>query len=198
MIVGVTGGVGSGKSTVAVMLAERGAEVVSLDTIGHELLADAEVKAAIREEFSGGVFRAAADEISRERLAKVVFSDPREIERLNRIVHPRMAEKVRTLAKIFAERGGDAVLVIEGSLVVELGLDDLCDRLVLVDAPPELRHARAEKHRGWPAGEGARREAAQQPLEGKRQIADTVIDNPDSTEDLRKKVTHFWEEIHHG
>jgi len=198
VVIGVTGGVGSGKSTVAKMLGELGAEVVSLDQIGHELLSDARVKEEIRSEFSSGVFRAAAEEVNRERLAKVVFSDPREIGRLNRIVHPRMVERVRESVERFMASNPEGVLVVEGALVVELGLDELCDRTLFVDAPAEVRYSRAESARGWDPGEAARRESAQQPVEKKRQIADTVMDNPGDTNQLNEKVLDFWEEIHHG
>ena len=198
MVIGVTGGVGSGKSTVAAMLGELGAEVVSLDRIGHDLLDDAEVKDRIRQQFSSGVFRTAAGgQISRDRLAGVVFSDRRELDRLNAIVHPRMVERVRAAAERF--RGADArgVLVVEGSLVVELGLGDVCDRLVFVDAPAETAHSRCEQARNWPAGEAARREAAQHPVENKRQIADTILDNSGDANQLSQKVKDFWEEIRH-
>ncbi len=198
MIIGLTGGVGSGKSAVAGILRELGAAIVGLDEIGHELLDVPEVKDELRDAFSSGIFRTAASEsISRKRLGKLVFGDPREIERLNAIMHPRMRDRVA--ARVEKHRAsGTGVMVVEGALLYELDLAKLCDTVWLVDAPREMRFKRAENAHGWPEGDAARREAMQRRVEDKRQSADTVIDNSGDHNKLEERVRSLWEEIQHG
>ncbi len=94
VVVGVTGAPGSGKSAAAASLGRLGARVVALDEIGHELLRDEPVREEIRDTFSTGVFRIMDGEVSREKLGKLVFSDSEELRKLNRILHPRMVERV--------------------------------------------------------------------------------------------------------
>jgi len=197
IVVGVTGGVGSGKSTVAGMLARLGAELVELDGIGHELLGDRAVRAELRRGFPEAFEGSPPDEVARRRLAERVFADARELERLNRVIHPRMKDEVRRRVGIFRAGAKGGVMVIEGSLVLELGLRDLCDRLVFVDAPEDIRFARAEAFRGWGPGEARRRENAQASLESKRGAADAVIDGSGSRENVERQVRRLWEEIQH-
>ena len=136
IVIGLTGAPGSGKTAAAAVFGELGAKVIALDKIGHELLGDSGVRGEIREAFSSGVFRIMDGQISRRKLADVVFENPEDLGRLNRILHPRMSARVRAEVEALRKGGSDRTpaLVIEGALVFEMGLAELCDHVVLVKA----------------------------------------------------------------
>ncbi len=214
------GAPGSGKSAAAAVLAELGAKLLALDAIGHEILKLEEVVEEVRRTFSSGVFRILDGEVSRKKLADVVFEDRGELDKLNRILHPRMVERVRseierwrraairndlTLAQASGSAEarptgrqvgdeGEAALVIEGALVLEMGLDELCDHVVLVCAPREMRLERVARTRGWDDSELARRERVQQSEETARARADAVIENASTLEQMRRSMEALWEE----
>lgn len=197
LVIGVTGAPGSGKSTAAAVFAEFGAKCLALDAIGHELLKREEVTEEVRRTFSSGVFRILDGEISRKKLADVVFEDQGELDKLNRILHPMMVERVRSEIERWRREGadeGEAALVIEGALLLEMGLDKLCDHVVLVCAPRETRLERVARSRGWDESELARRERAQQSEEAARARADAVIENASTLEEMRQRVKALWEE----
>ena len=196
-VIGVMGAPGSGKSSVAAVFAEFGAKRLALDAIGHELLKRKEVTEDVRRTFSSGVFRILDGEISRKKLADVVFEDQGELEKLNRILHPMMVERVRSEIERWRRQGedeGEAAFVIEGALVLEMGLDELCDHVVLVCAPRETRLERVARSRGWDDSELARRERAQQSEEAARARADAVIENASTSEEMRHNIRALWEE----
>lgn len=195
VVVGVTGAPGSGKGAAAAAFGRLGARVASLDEIGHELLEDAPVREEIRATFSTGVFRIMDGEVSREKLGALVFSDPGELRKLNSILHPRMVERVR--AEIAGWRdspGGGPAFVIEGALLVEMGLADLCDHVVLVRAPREERLRRLGRTRGWSEEELARRERAQLGDEARAAGVEVVVDNESTLGDMERKLEALWEE----
>ena len=224
-VIGVMGAPGSGKSSAAAVFAELGAKRLALDAIGHELLKREEVAEEVRRTFSSGVFRILDGEVSRKKLADVVFEDQGELEKLNRILHPMMVERVRSevehwrraatsgsaeappaqrpgqlaaAARRAAEAGregaDETALVIEGALLVEMGLDELCDHVVLVCAPRETRLERMARSRGWDDAELARRERVQQSEEAARARADAVIENASTLEEMRHSIKALWEE----
>jgi len=196
-VIGVTGAPGSGKTLVGRMFAELGAELVSLDAIGHELLDDDDVREEVRRCFTSGVCRIFDGSISRSKLAEVVFADPAEIGKLNRIMHPRMVERVKEKLARWrdaAPKEGPRAFVIEGALLMEMGLADLCNRVVLVTAPREERLARLSRSRGWDEEELARRERSQLGEGARRARADTVVENAADIDEIRHRVKALWEE----
>ena len=196
LVIGVTGAPGGGKTSVAEAFVALGAKMVSLDAIGHELLRDGGVREEVRGTFSTGVFRVLDGEVSREKLAGVVFSDPDELEKLNRILHPRMVARVRSELERWRTDPGDessGAFVIEGALLLEMKLDKLCDRVVLVTAPREVRLSRLRRSRDWDELELVRRERAQMDENSRRERADAVIENASSTDEMRLKVKSLWE-----
>jgi len=195
-VIGVTGAPGSGKTLVGRVFAELGAELVSLDAIGHELLEEDEVREEIRRTFSSGVCRILDGSISRRKLAELVFADPVELEKLNRIMHPRMVERVKARLAEWraAPKEAPRALVIEGALLVEMGLAASCDRVVLVTAPREERLARLSRSRGWDEDELARRERSQLEEGARRARADTVVENAADIDEIRHRVKALWEE----
>ena len=195
VVVGVTGAPGSGKGAAAAALGRLGAKVCTLDEIGHELLREAPVREEIRGTFSTGVFRIMNGEVSREKLGGLVFSDPDELEELNRILHPRMVERVKSdLAAWRESPDAEPVFVIEGALVMEMGLADTCDHVVLVRAPREMRLERLARARGWADEDLARREGAQLDDDARAGRADDVLENASTLGDLDRKLKALWEE----
>ena len=197
LVIGVTGAPGSGKTLIGRMFADADGIVVSLDAVGHELLTESEVCDEIRRTFSSGVCRILDGEISRRKLAGVVFADAAELEKLNRILHPRMVERVEArLAEWRASepKAARPALVIEGALLIEMGLAPLCDRVVLVTAPLETRVARLSRARGWDEAELARREGAQLDDDARRAHAHAVIENVTDIDEIRHRVKALWEE----
>ncbi|MEX2186555.1 MAG: dephospho-CoA kinase [Pirellulales bacterium] len=202
-VIGILGGVASGKSQVTRMLAELGCGVLDADRAGHEVLREIEVKKAIRDRWGEGVFNADG-EVDRRAVAKIVFASPlaestkRERTRqvnderrfLERLTHGRISAALRRQADELIAAGRVKAIVLDAALLLEAGWDGMCDALVFVDAPQDDRRRRAAT-RGWSDTEFAAREAAQESLEAKRRRADFEIDNSVDLETLRDNVEQF-------
>jgi len=192
ILVGLTGGIGSGKSTVSALLAARGADVIDADAIVHELQAPGQpVLAAIVERFGADVL-AADGSLDRAALADLVFTDDAALAGLNAIVHPAVgAEIARRLEE--AARG-DGVVVLDVPLLVESGRDDMA-ALIVVDLDPEVAVRRLVEHRGMSEEDARNRIGRQASREERLAKADLVIDNHGSPEDLEAEVDRAWEWI---
>jgi dephospho-CoA kinase len=196
--IGLIGGVASGKSRVARMLAELGAGVLDADQTGHAVLAeDAEVRAEMRKRWGDAVF-AADGSVDRVAVGKRVFAldSLGEANRrfLEGLLHPRIRRRLESERDQFVAEGRAAV-VLDAPLLLEAGWGKaLCDTVLFVDAPPEVRLARA-RSRGWSEADFSRREAAQWPIEEKRRHADVVLQNAGSEADLRQSVMQFWNKL---
>jgi dephospho-CoA kinase len=192
VLVGLTGGIGAGKSTVARMLAERGALVLDADAAAREVVEPGtEGLAEVVAQFGGGVL-GPDGALDRAALAAVVFADPQRRAALNAIVHPR----VRTwMAQRTADAPEGSVIVQDIPLLVESGLTGLFDLVVVVDAADSVRTARLVRDRGMAEDEAAARIAAQAPRERRLAAADVVIDNEGTTEQLAAQVSALWERI---
>jgi len=192
-VIGLVGGVASGKSLVARQLAELGAGLLEADRAGHEVLGLPEVEAAARARWGERVF-GPDGRIDREKLAEVVFAPPpggtAEREFLEELTHPEIGRRVvRQAAGLAAS--GIRVAVLDAPLILEAGWDKLCSRLLFVDAPRRARLARAVA-RGWTEEEFAAREAVQLPLDRKRRLADLVVDNSGSPGQTWARLERLW------
>jgi dephospho-CoA kinase len=185
-VVGLVGGIGSGKSRVAEALARRGAVVVAGDPAGHEALRQPEIKAAVRDRWGDGVF-GADGEVNRRALGKVVFADPAELRALESVVFPWIGRRLREQLAEARVRPGVAMVVLDAAVMLEAGWNNACDRVVYVDAPREIRLARV-RQRGWTEADLNAREAAQMPLDEKAARADLTIDNGGSPEQLERQL----------
>jgi dephospho-CoA kinase len=200
-VVGLTGGIGSGKTTVARLLAELGAVVIDADAIVHELQARGSPLLGEIASAFGEQFLTPAGDLDREALGALVFRDPQARERLNALVHPRVgAEMLRRLAS--ARERGAALVVLDIPLLFEgrragTGTASLVplDATVLVYAPEELQVERQVQRDGRARDEALRRVRAQMPLEEKKALADVVIDNSGSREETERQVRRFYESI---
>lgn len=191
IVVGLVGGIASGKSTVAKLLAERGAEVIDADALAHRELEREEVRDRVAAEFGREVLDAAGRAIDRKALGKRVFGDREALGRLEAIVHPGV---LRALDQAIEGGGTGRVVVLDVPLIAETGALARCDEVLFVDASREVREARAREVRGWPAGELERREAHQQPLGEKRARASFIVRNDGDLAETRAQVERFWEE----
>jgi len=177
-IIGITGGVACGKSSVAALFEQAGARRLDADRLGHEVLTDPETIAAIRDTWGSAAFDAQG-KVDRQRLAAIVFAPPPEGPRnraiLEAISHPKIAALLEKRAAE-AEADGCRWAVIDAALLFEAGWNRRCSLVVFVEAAPEVRRNRAAA-RGWSEEQFLAREAAQWPPERKRALADVVIDN---------------------
>ncbi len=140
-VIGLIGGIGGGKSAVARLLADRGSAVIDADAVGHALLEDPAIRARIEERFGAGVLEAspAADgavpRVSRRALAGIVFADASALRDLEAILHPAMRDHfLRSITRLVRD-GGRPCVVLDAAVLLEVGWDDLCDRIIFVDAP---------------------------------------------------------------
>lgn len=189
ILVGLTGGIGAGKSTVSARLAERGAVIIDADAITHELQRPgAPVFEAIVERFGPGIV-APDGTLDRPALAAIVFNDPDELAALNAIVHPAVgAEMMQRLA---AEAGSDHVVILDVPLLVESGRSDMAGTVV-VDVPPEVAVDRLVRQRGVPEEDARARMSRQASRSERLARADRVIDNSGTRDDLEVQIEDLW------
>jgi len=190
-VLGLTGNIGSGKSTVARLLAARGVPVVDADQIAREVVQPGRpAHREIAERFPGVIGPDGA--LDRKALAALVFNDSREREALNQITHPRIAEEVSARLGALAS-AGRPLAVYEAALIVENGLHRGLDGLIVVTAPEEAQIARLKARDGMSEAEARARIAAQLPAADKLRHATYVIDNQGSEADLAAQADRLLE-----
>jgi dephospho-CoA kinase len=189
ILIGLTGGIGSGKSTVSARLAELGARVIDADAITRELQEPGtEVFATIVDRFGEGVV-AEDGTLDRPALAAVVFADPEELKALNGIVHPAVGVEI---AERLAEAAGtDDVVILDVPLLVESGRDDMA-ATVVVDLDPEEAVRRLVEHRGFTEDDARARIRRQASREDRLAKADRVLDNAGTVAELLAQVDALW------
>ena len=189
ILIGLTGGIGSGKSTVSARLAELGARVVDADAIVRDVQAPGtEVFAAIVERFGDDVV-AEDGSLDRPALAARVFNDTDELKALNAIVHPAVGVGIAEALAAAAET--DDVVILDVPLLVESGRDDMA-AMVVVDLDPEIAVARLIEHRGFTEEDARARMSRQASRDERLAKADKVLDNHGSVEDLLAQVDALW------
>jgi len=195
-VIGLVGGIGSGKSEVARLLAAAGCLVCDSDALAREALRDPAIRTRLLDRWGsrGGEGVIGADgAIDRRAVAGIVFDDPAERAFLESLTHPWIEAKRRT---IFASAVPSTVAcVIDAPLLLEAGLGAQCNAVFFVDAPRSTRLERVMRSRGWPEAELARREAAQLPIEEKRRRATVVLDNDGDRDALRSQVEEALEDL---
>jgi len=192
-LVGLTGGIGSGKSAVAVLLAEHGAHVIDADKVAREVVAaGTSGRDQIVAEFGAEVLGEDGS-LDRARLAEIVFTDPQARQKLNAIVHPLVAER---LAATLAQDGSDGVVVYDVPLLVEGSVQDRhdFDLILVVEAPEQVRIERLVRNRGMTEGQIRARMASQASDEQRRAVADVVIINDGDRGELSAAVEDVWRE----
>ena len=194
-LLGIIGGIGSGKSTASELFRQSGVAVISADDIGHQVLLLPDVKNAVRERWGSNVF-GMDHEIDRRKLAAVVFADKQELVTLKSLTHPLIAEEVDRQREE-CERGGVPLCLLDAPLLLESDWDHMVDQIIFVSAPAAERWDRV-KSRNWSKVEWQQREAVQLPVEEKARRADIVLDNSGDVEDLRIQVEQIVRNLLHS
>lgn len=192
LVIGLTGGMGTGKSVVARMLRKLGAAVVDADETGHEAyLPGTDGWRAVVKAFGRGIL-SPDDTVDRKKLGALVFNEPKALMRLNAILHPRMYDMMKErLAQL--EGQGTKVAVLDAAVLIETGWDKLADEVWVVTAPAETVVERL-KQRGHLDEQSIRARVRTQPTQGERvKHADVVIDNSGSVEALERRVKELWD-----
>jgi dephospho-CoA kinase len=189
-VIGLVGGIGSGKSTVAEELEMLGCVVVDSDRSAREILTRPEIKGILTGWWGAGILDGDGN-VDRREVARIVFAEPAERERLEGVVHPLIRQERDELIDRIGEAGG-GVVVVDAPLLFEAGVDKECEAVVFVDAPREVRAARVSR-RGWDAQELGRREAAQMPLDEKKRRSTYVVVNDGTREELHERVVEMVE-----
>ena len=187
LVVGLAGGVGSGKSTVAGIFIKEGARGIDADALGHRVLDLPRMRAALARDWGTGILR--DGRVDRAALARLAFRSRKDVARLNRRVHPEILREIRR--RISRARGW---VVLDAALLFETGADAMCDKIVFVSAPRALRERRT-RSRGWSPGELARRERFQFPVSYKKKKADYVIDNTGPKSRTEEQTRRICDEL---
>jgi dephospho-CoA kinase len=193
-VIGIIGGIGSGKSAVARQFADLGCAIIDADAIGHELLDDRQVLDELRRRWGDGIFDDAG-RVDRASLADIVFQTRGELDALNGILHPRIgAEMARAVSEA---RGDDSVdaIVLDAALLMEAGWDALCSCVIFVDTPEPERLRRVSSQRNWDPENWESREKMQISLDIKRSRCDYLIDGSSSVSHLREQVRKLYPRI---
>lgn len=189
--IGLTGGIGSGKSTVAQLFAQLGAHIIDADAVARDIVAPGtEGLHALVEEFGPGILSPDGT-LDRAALAQVVFADDSARAQLNAITHPRIAART---AELMAQLPEDAVVIHDVPLLAELGLQGAYQLVVVVDAPDEIRVERLVD-RGLDEADARARIAAQASRDDRLAIADVVIDNSGDLASLTEQVQKAWPRV---
>ncbi|MCZ6688027.1 MAG: dephospho-CoA kinase [Planctomycetota bacterium] len=191
MIVGMLGGIASGKSTVAHIFGDLRGVVIDADEIAGSVLQEEAVRKRVRDELGAEVL-GPDGLVDRGAVSRIVFDDPSRLEALNGIIHPPVGRIID--ARIQDLKGSD-IAVLDIPLLLESPYADRPHLFVFVEATEERRTDRAQRNRGWSAGEVARREKRQALLDEKRERADLIIKNNGSIEELRDEVAGTWRRI---
>lgn len=194
IVIGVAGGIASGKSTVARVFERLGARVLDADAIGHDLLRTDRLRSAIRETFGEDVLTEEG-EVDRQALGRVVFGDEGARQRLNRLVRPAIRAEIRRRTGEMRGEGYDGVVVVDAPLLVDTGPTDLADKVILVTAPASTRKERIILRSGLTGREAEQRIAAQVSDAKQARWADFVLENNGTEEELAEEAEALWKRI---
>ena len=190
-VIGILGGIGSGKSTVAAEFAKLGCAVIDADRIAHKLLDKADIKDKIVAAFGKAVLDSAG-KIDHKKLADIVFSDADKLSTLNSIVHPTVLARTEALIRQYSRQPAVRAVVLDMPLLAEVGWEKRCDRLIFVDCSRQLRLERAKNLGIFNENQFQARENFQISLDSKAAIADNIIDNNSGFSALVRQVTDVF------
>ena len=193
VIIGIAGGIASGKSLVTSCFQHFGAKILDGDRVGHEVLTEPEVIAEIVDRWGSQVLSGGA--IDRKQLALIVFAEgseaASELQHLEQITHPRIGFRIKEQLDATQRAGTCPAVVLDAPVMFKVGWDQFCDHIVFVEAPLEVRRRRA-RERGWEDGELERREALQVSVELKRARSTDVIHNSGSKAETYRSAARLW------
>jgi dephospho-CoA kinase len=189
-IIGIMGGIASGKSTVAAELAKLGCVVIDADVIAKQFLLDEGIKNQLRQKFGDDIFDAQGN-IDRRKFAPNVFRNAETVKLVNSVIHPPVLREVEQLIKAYQLQQGVKAIVLDIPLLVESGWEKKCDKLIFIDCSEQIRLKRAENRGVVDVNELKKRENFQISLDNKRKIANYVIENNDLSE-LIKQIGNIF------
>jgi dephospho-CoA kinase len=193
LTIGLTGGIGSGKSTVTKFLDELGAPIIDADKVGHAIYApDGPAYANVIAAFGRGIL-ASDSTIDRKKLGPIVFVDPEALKRLNSIVHPKMFARLRAMVEQLRAGGERNPIVVEAAILIEANWQALFDEIWLVIASKERVVERIERDRGLKPEQTEARIRVQLPDEERQKHATLVITNNGTIDELREKIARLWQ-----
>ncbi len=193
-VIGITGGIASGKSTIAKMLVSFGASVINADKICHQLINTKSMSQKIINRW-GDHIQDKYGRIERHKLGEIVFADKKELSALNKMIHPEAIKRIKNRIAKLRNESTTVAIVLDAALLVESNLIDICDITLFVDTRKNTCKARVKNSRKWPSGEITKREKFQDSLRGKREIADIVICNNLYQTDTLKQLKDFWHQF---
>ncbi len=192
-IIGLTGGIGTGKSTVSRFLVEMGAVVINTDEVAHEALqSDIELQQEIAADF-GDQILTAEGRIDRKGLGEIVFTNPYALARLNRIMHPRLYETVQAQLENYRQQQAE-VIILEVPLLIEAGWTSLVDEVWITVAPEATVLKRLQRQVGLSAKQALARIRSQMPTQERIKHADVVIDTDCRLDELKARAAQLWSE----
>jgi len=192
LLLGLTGGIGSGKSTVSAEFARRGAVVIDADLVVRELQSPGGVVLSAMVEHFGETILAADGTLNRQAVADIVFNDPEELKALNAIVHPKVGEEIDR--RIEAERDTENVVILDVPLLVESKAYET-EGIIVVDTDPELAVQRLVEYRGFNADDARARMKLQATRDERRAVAAFIVPNDGSQEELMTRIDECWDWI---
>lgn len=194
-VIGIVGGIGSGKTEVAGQFASLGCTIINCDELGHELLNQDSVRGEIRLRWGQRVF-SPTGKVDRKALAEIVFSNRTELDALEKILHPRIRELI--IDGISAEKSDSPAIIIDAAVLFEANWDDLCTDIIFVDAPQEKRFERVHQSRQWTRDKFLAREKLQISLDIKIKRCCHIISNSFNISRLHKECSRLLHQITHG
>ncbi len=195
-VIGIVGGVGSGKTTAAKAFGAHGGFVIDCDAIGHQLLGDDTVRRELRERWGESIFDAAGA-VDRTALGHIVFADSTQLAALNAIMHPRIAAKIEELITAANANPEVSLIVIDAAVLFEGGWDKFCTHTVFVNAPLGQRIERVTKTRSWDEHTLRTRESSQISLDSKAAKCSHAVDNYSTESHLGERISQLIRQISH-
>ncbi|HEB60936.1 MAG TPA: dephospho-CoA kinase [Phycisphaeraceae bacterium] len=194
-VVGLVGGIGSGKSTVAQAFGRLGCLVLDADQMARELLNQQDVSYRLVQWWGRDILQQDGL-VDRSKVAEIVFSDARELQRLEGLIHPLVCEEIEKVINRVKESAADrCCIVVDAPMLLEAGLDRTCDVLVFVDCPREIRLQRVRENRSWESNELLRREKMQLPLAEKRLRSQYVLQNTGDPTEIQLRVEALFNDL---
>jgi dephospho-CoA kinase len=194
IVVGISGGIGSGKSFVAGLLKDLGTQVFDADRAGHDVLCESKVKELLCQRW-GNQICGSNGEVDRQAVARIVFgcddNAVTELRFLQSISHPRIQHALEKFVETFQVTGNSTSIVVDAALLFEAGWDQCCDKVIFVDCSESVRWQRC-RERGWSDKEIIQRQASQIELHEKRRRSDLVLDNSGTKENTLKQLQIMW------
>ena len=193
-IIGLVGGIGAGKSTVARLLESLGAAVIDSDRLAHEELARPESVARLRKWWGDGILGTDGS-VNRRKIAEIVFHDPAELKKLEDFLYPRIHRIREDWVDRYLADPAVTAIVLDAPKLYEAGLGEYCDAVIFVNADWPVRRERVRVTKGWPEAELRNRENLQIPLDDKKAKADYIVVNSSGRDELRREVERVFSEI---